>query len=90
MINTIKATSEAGSEGNKPDVYLLLNMIHVMAGRCAVAKIDNWGLKSTCTMEDYVMTTWTNGIVNIVAESYPFEDEHIYTLKDCNGVINEG
>lgn len=84
MIKTIKATNELNENEEKSDVYRLLNMVHAMAGRCAVAKVDSWELKSTCTMEDYVMTTWTNGIVDIVAESYPLENEHVYTLKGCN------
>lgn len=84
MIKTIKATNALDDNGDKSDVYRLLNMVHAMAGRCAVAKVDSWELKSTCTMEYYVMTTWTNGIVDVVAESYPLENEHVYTLKDYN------
>lgn len=68
------------------DVYRLLNMVHVMAGRCAVAKIDGWELKATCTMEEYIKTTWTNGIVDISAETWTDFDEHRYTLSGCKEV----
>ena len=79
-IKTISA-SNAGEE--KSEVYRLLNTSHAMAGRCAVAKIDGWSLSETCTMDNYVRTVWTNGIVDVIAESYPHDGEHHYELRQC-------
>lgn len=79
-IKTISA-SNAGEEMS--EVYRLLNMIHAMAGRCAVAKIDGWSLGETCTQDSYVRTVWTNGIVDVIAESYPHDGEHHYELRQC-------
>ena len=78
MIKTISASST-----NENEQYRLLRMIHRMAGRCAVAKIDNWRLSRTATYDDYVLTVWTNGIVDIKAETnkYPQGDEHFYQLS---------
>lgn len=81
-IKTIRA-GNAGVE--KSETYRLLNMIHVMAGRCAVAKLDGWELGETCTSEEYVRTTWTNGIVDVIAETWPDFGEHTYTLRKCIG-----
>ena len=81
-IKTISA-SNAGEE--KSEVYRLLNTIHAMAGRCAVAKIDGWSLSETCTMDNYVRTVWTNGIVDVIAETWPDFGEHTYTLRKCIG-----
>ena len=81
-IKTISA-SNAGEE--KSEVYRLLYVIHAMAGRCAVAKIDGWSLSETCTMDNYVRTVWTNGIVDVIAETWPDFGEHTYTLRKCIG-----
>lgn len=64
-IEPIYANSE-----NKDDVYRLLNLVHSMAGSLAVAKSGEWWLNGTCTMPpEYVMTVWTNGIVDVKAET---------------------
>ena len=64
-IAPIRASSE-----NKDDVYRLLSLVHSMAGSLAIAKSGGWELKSTCTMPpEYVLTVWTNGIVDVKAET---------------------
>ena len=64
-IEPIYASSE-----KKDDVYRLLNLVHSMAGSLAVAKSCGWELKETCTMPpEYVLTVWTNGIVDVKAET---------------------
>jgi hypothetical protein len=73
-IDPIRATSK-----NKDDVYRLLNVVHSMAGTCAVAKVGNWQLASSCSEENYTMTTWTNGIVDVKAVTINGED-HTYSL----------
>lgn len=86
---TIETISANNAGGEKSEVYRLLNMVHVMAGRCAVAKIDGWELSETCTMDHYVKTVWTNGVVDITAQSYPNDGEHHYTLSQCKGRDND-
>ncbi len=64
-IEPIYASSE-----NRDDVYRLLNLVHSMAGSLAVAKSGGWELKETCTMPpEYVLTVWTNGVVDVRAET---------------------
>ena len=64
-IEPIYASSE-----KKDDVYRLLNLVHSMAGSLSVAKSCGWELKETCTMPpEYVLTVWTNGIVDVKAET---------------------
>lgn len=79
-IETIVASN---ADAEKTEVYRLLNMVHAMAGRCAVAKIDGWQLSETCTMESYVRTAWTNGIVDVIAESWPHDGDHRYEMRQC-------
>ena len=68
------------SSDNKDDVYRLLNLVHSMAGSLAVAKAGGWSLKETCTMPpEYVMTTWTNGIVDVRAVTTDLT-HHEYSL----------
>lgn len=57
-----------GSE--KSDVFRLLNMIHAMAGDSTVTGARSWQLSKTATQENYVLTEWTNGIVNVGAETF--------------------
>ena len=78
MIKTISARSTDESEQ-----YRLLRDMHVMAGQMAVAKIGGWCLSRTATYEDYVLTVWTNGIVDIKAETHKYwnGDEHFYQLS---------
>lgn len=74
MIEPIYADSS-----NKNEVYRLLNAMHVMAGQMACAKVGGWGIKSTCTLPpEYVMTTWTNGVVDLIAETR--NGEHEYSM----------
>lgn len=71
MIETISAYWDAQSDQPKSEVYRLLNMIHSMAGRMAHSDIKKeWGLKCTASYQDYALTTWTNGIVDITAETH--------------------
>jgi len=66
---------------NKGEVYRLLNIIHVMAGRCATAKVDGWALRASATYSDYVSTVWTNEIIDIKAVT--IGSDHTYTLRAC-------
>ena len=75
-------------DGERSDVYLLLNMVHAMAGRDANSERPSWDLKSTATHEHYIMTVWTNGIVDVTAETeYHYSDRdnprHTYTMSAC-------
>ena len=74
-IKTITASSAV-----KDDVYTLLCMMHQMALR---DKSGEWSIKSTATYntDDYFMTTVTNGIVDLIAESS--EGDHTYTMKEA-------
>ena len=75
-------------DGERSDVYRLLNMVHAMAGRDANSERPSWDLKSTATHEHYIMTVWTNGIVDVTAETeYQYGDRdnprHTYTMSAC-------
>jgi len=85
MIETISARWDC--KGRKSEKYRLLNMIHAMAGIDARNKNSQWSLRSTSTCDDFVMTTWTNGIVNIKAETYKDDGDeilHVYTMNDAS------
>lgn len=77
-IESIYASSE-----NKDDVYRLLNVVHSMAGSFAVAKYGGWELKATCTTPpEYVLTVWTNGIVDVKAETrHGFHEYSMYAVE---------
>lgn len=84
----MQAEWHVDSDEERSDVYRLLNMIHCMAARMARSDIKkDWVLHSTASYPDYAMTTWSNGIVEIRADTYkdylgkPYH--HIYTLTDC-------
>ena len=90
QIKTIQASWECISgESEKSETYRLLNMIHVMAGNSANTEDKTWSLRATCTDSDYVLTEWTNGIVDIVAETYKDDtctvQSHVYTLRATRG-----
>ena len=77
MIEPIYADSS-----NKDEVYLLLNIVHSMAGQCARnGHIGDWELKETATYPDYVKTVWTNGIVDVAAVTNPLLEHHQYSMK---------
>jgi len=82
---TIKTLTARSTNEDQSDIYRLLNMIHVMAGAQACKKVGNWELSRTATYDDYVLTVWTNGIVDIKAETHKDYErnpvEHIYTLS---------
>ncbi len=87
-IETIQAEwVNTSNESEKSETYRLLNMIHVMAGNNANTEDKTWSLRATCTDSDYVLTEWTNGIVDIVAETYKNHfgrvEKHIYTLRSA-------
>ena len=66
----MKIAPICASSENKDDVYRLLSLVHSMAGYLAIAKSGEWELKATCTMPpEYVLTVWTNGIVDVKAET---------------------
>ena len=71
------------SSENKDDVYRLLNLVHSMAGSLAVAKYGGWELKATCTMPpEYVLTVWSNGIVDVKAETrHGVHEYSIYAVE---------
>ena len=75
-------------DGERSEAYQLLSMVHAMAGRDAYSPRPSWSLKATATHDDYVMTTWTNGIVDVIAETeYQHGDRnnprHTYTMRAC-------
>jgi uncharacterized protein YbcV (DUF1398 family) len=78
-IKTISAKNT--DEGS--DAYMLLCAMHQMAGQMAVAKIGGWELSKTATFEDYVLTVWTNGIIDLTAETHKYWncDTHRYQLS---------
>jgi hypothetical protein len=75
QIETITANSN-----NKTEAYRLLNMVHSMAVQ-STAGVGEWAIKSTATYPDYVMTTVTNGIVDLIAVTVG--DHHTYTMQQC-------
>jgi hypothetical protein len=82
----IKTLSASSTDEYKKDIYRLLNMIHAMAATQACNDhLGKWALSRTATYNDYVLTVWTNGIVDIKAETYKDYEgnptEHIYTLS---------
>ena len=75
-------------DGERSDVYRLLNMVHAMAGRDANSERPSCDLKSTATHEHYIMTMWTNSIVDVIAETeYQHGNRdnprHTYTMSAC-------
>jgi hypothetical protein len=78
-IETIKANSKDGGE-----VYRLLNMVHVMAGRLANSPSRDFQLSRTNSDPMYgpILTVWTNGIVDIEARSSG--EYHEYSMYACN------
>ena len=87
MITPISASFFPQDDDFKTDEYRLLNMLHQMAGSLANSNKKEWWLKSTATFNDYVMTTWSNGIVDIKAQTW--KDylgnpvEHAYSMYKC-------
>jgi len=65
---------------NKTEAYRLLNMVHSMAIQ-SIAGGSEWAIKSTATYPEYVSTTVTNGIVDVIAVTR--NDHHTYTMKQC-------
>lgn len=66
-ITAIHANSRDGGE-----VYRLLNMVHVMAGRLANSPTKDFQLARTNSDPSYgpIVTVWTNGIVDIEARTW--------------------
>ena len=90
----IKAIWYVDGGEEKSDTYLLLNMIHSMAGRMAQSDIKKeWYLHSTASYCDYAKTVWSNGIVKIAAETYKDYDgspsSHEYYLIEDKESDNE-
>lgn len=84
-MSDIKPISATSDDGGDSDVYRLLVLTHRMAGSLAQTKKDGWGLKETATFEHYVRTVWSNGIVDIGAETDKdetgFPTQHRYWLR---------
>ena len=81
-------TSWCKDDGERSDVYRLLGMVHAMAGRDANSPRPSWELKATATLDCYVKTVWTNGLVDVTAETeYQHGDRdnphHTYTMSAC-------
>lgn len=78
MITPIHANSREGG-----DVYRLLNMVHVMAGRLANNPTKDFQLSRTNSDPSFgpILTVWTNGIVDIEARTWKGEvDYHEYSM----------
>lgn len=87
-IEPISANSRDGGE-----VYRLLNLVHVMAGRLANSSSKDFWLARTQSEPMYgpIVTVWSNGIVDIEARTWKeyagdYHEYHMYaTKKDaCN------
>lgn len=74
-IETITADST-----NKTEAYRLLVMVHTMAIQ-SIAGGSDWAIKSTATYPDYVSTTVTNGIVDVIAVTV--NGRHTYIMRQC-------
>lgn len=75
-IEPIKARSTDPEDVEK---YRLLVLVHRMAGSLAVARTGEWWLKETATCPPHhILTTWSNGIVDI--EAVTRDGEHTYRL----------
>lgn len=83
-IKTVSANSREGGE-----VYLLLNMVHVMAGRLANSPSKDFQLARTNSnpMFGPIVTVWTNGIMDIEARSSG--DYHEYSMYACKPESSE-
>lgn len=80
-------TASWDCKGEKSREYRCLNMIHAMAGQSAQSNDSQWKLKATATYDDYVLTVWTNGIVDIKAESWKREGvavKHEYSMYEAS------
>jgi hypothetical protein len=78
-IEPIKANSRDGGE-----VYRLLNMVHVMAGRLANSPSKDFWLARTQSQP--IVTVWSNGIVDIEARTWKehegdFHEYYMYATK---------
>jgi len=71
-IETITANSN-----NKTEAYRLLVMLHQMA----LSQGNGWSIRATATYPDYVLTSVTNDIVDIIAITEG--NFHTYTMKQC-------
>lgn len=78
-IQPIYANSRDGG-----DVYRLLNLVHVMAGRLANEPGKTFQLARTNSDSAFgpIVTVWTNGIVDIEARTWRDGDEpyHEYSM----------
>ena len=74
-IETITADST-----NKTEAYRLLCIVHSMALR-SITGGSEWAIKSTATCPEYVSTTVTNGIVDVIAVTS--NERHTYTMRQC-------
>jgi len=79
-IETIRVNSN-----NKDEAYRLMVMVFTIGLRGGEFKVS-----STATYKNYVMTTITNDVVDIMAVSMPLHDHHTYTMTQCiKGEQNE-
>lgn len=79
----ITPISAYSTDENKRDIYRLLNLVHAMAGALAVANKGGWQLARTQSDPMYgpIITVWTNGIVDIEAETTADPVVHFYRLS---------
>lgn len=80
-IKPINANSE-----DRGEVYRLLNMIHAMAGQMAQTGAGKWNLLRVGTTDDWALTVWGNGIVEVGAETWKAvegvrSEQHRYWLR---------
>lgn len=85
-ITPIHANSRDGGE-----VYRLLNMVHVMAGRLANSPTKDFQLSRTNSDLAYgpIVTVWTNGIVDIEARTWKYPDAADYHEYSMTPVAKE-
>lgn len=78
----IKPISAYSTDDSKRDIYRLLNIVHSMAGQLAVANKGGWQLARTQSEPMYgpIITVWTNGIIDIEAETTADPVVHFYRL----------
>lgn len=81
MLNT-KESWRHGAE--KTEAQSMINIIHSMAGQMAVNNVGGWHLSKAATFSDYVFTEWSNGIIDVGAETFKIGGEpssHDYYIR---------
>ncbi len=80
-------------EEEKTDEYKMINLINVMAGNLANSNDKGFFLSRTCTESRYVYTEWSNGIIEVGAETFKdYNGEptsHHYYIRPCEEQTND-